>query len=278
MKTFQIVTSNANQLSATHYSESAHQKIIIITAATGVPQGYYHKFASHVQSRGYDAVTFDYSGIGQSGNHHTKTQMSDWGRYDLDAVIQWCSERYSSIFLLGHSVGGQIFPFVSQPDLVSAAYFVASQSAFWKHWEGLERLKVLWFWYFNVPVLTRLYGYLPNWGMKSNGEHLPSPVAREWMAWGRHPEGVLQGLQDRRMLIDRIKIPMKFVSLADDHTLAPVNAVKELMKQYSNALSSHEHIIPAAIGLKRIGHFGFFKEKMKDKLWHMPIEFFDQNL
>ncbi len=277
MEKIKIETRNETSISATHYKTDNQDKAIIISAATGVPQGYYSRISEYYQSQGYGVLTFDYTGIGESGDIKVKSNMSDWGRFDLDACIDWAKNKYQNVYVIGHSVGGQIFPFVSDPARVKAAYFVASQSAFWKHWEGLERLKVLYFWYFVVPVLTRVFGYLPNWGMKSNGEHLPSLIAREWMSWGKHPEGVLQGLEERKQLFGRIKLPVRFVSVDDDHNLAPASAVIDLMKQYSKAKTSHEHLVPEEYNLKKVGHFGFFKERVKEQLWNKPLEFFNEH-
>ncbi len=278
-KTISIPTDGL-EIEATHFTlnqESTH-KVVIIASATGVPRGYYSNFARHLFQNGYDVVSFDYRGMGGTSNVNIAANMTDWGEYDLNACINWCESFYDHIFIIGHSVGGQVFPFVSNPNRVKAAFFVASQSAYWRNWSGFYLLAVLNFWHVMIPVVSKIYGYLPSWAMGSpGGLPLPRQVTLDWRTWGLHPEGILCGKEDRHKKFQSVHIPVKFIGFKDDNMLAPWKSVKELAGFYSNAEVKLEKIDPSSINEKQIGHFGFFKRRFKQSLWPKAVHFLNSH-
>ncbi|MDN5200301.1 alpha/beta hydrolase [Fulvivirgaceae bacterium BMA10] len=278
----EIVTINTVDdcnLTATLFSEGEKKKaLVIISSATAVPQSFYHKFSYHVAQQGMDVITFDYRGLGRSvskNSNKVEIFMSDWGSKDLASVIEWARNYYEKLFLIGHSVAGQIFPMAFNAEAIEAAYLVGSQTASYHYWSGKEKILVLIFWNFMVPVLTSLYGYLPGWTM-GNGHHLHKGVAREWRSWGIHPKGVLQDDPEIIKKFADLKLPMHFVNMEDDRLLAPAKATKALMSYYCNAKTTYEQIKPLDFGEEKIGHFGFFKSKFKNKTWTLPVEYFKQ--
>ncbi len=270
------------RLSATLYETEKGQSkpIIIIGAATSTPQIYYARFAAYACSEGYNVLTFDYRSVGKSlftTLKNSQAKMTDWGIYDLSAAIDSVKKMgYRNIFLLGHSVAGQVFPLAKNAFRIKAAYFVASQTAAQRYWSGIEKFKVWIFWYILIPLLTRIYGYLPGWSMGGK-VGMPSTAAWEWRSWGTHPLGVLQGIKSRKEAFADINIPVHFVSLQHDKTLAPPKAVKQLQAQYAAATTSYEHLIAKQHNAKRLGHFDFFRGKHKEALWRKPLDFFDSH-
>lgn len=260
-----------------HRQKSPH--LIILGPATGAPQHYYRKFAEFASGNfEFDAVTFDYRGVGDSLTgpiKKDKSRMSDWGQYDLKAIIDWADKRYDKIFLLGHSVSGQLFPKAENRDRISAAYFVGSQTAYYGYWLGWPWIQVSIFWYLSIPLTTLFMGYMPGWAMGGKVS-LPKGVAREWRKWGTHPNGVLQDNPQTVAQFNSVKAPIHFVSIEDDKLMAPTAATKELMHYYGNAKTSFQFIRPKDLGVKAIGHFGFFKSRHQEKLWSMPILYFTQ--
>lgn len=279
-ETLTLKTDDQVNISATlyqHQHKSAH--LIILGPATGAPQYYYKSFAQFASENfEFDALTFDYRGIGKSltsSLKKTKANISDWGRQDLKAIIQWANQRYDKVFLLGHSITGQVFPFAENNARVTACYYVASQSAYKGHWNGFAKFKVWLFWHILIPVTTTVYGFMPGWAMGGKVS-LPTGIAKEWRKFGLHPNGAIQ---DNKKSADQyfgVNVPVHFVSLEDDQLLAPSNAVQALMRQYGNAKTTFQFIRPKDLGLKSIGHFGFFKSKHQEKLWSMPILYFTQ--
>ncbi len=268
------------KLSATLYEteDGKDKPIIIVAGATAAPQIYYARFAAYAASEGYNVLTFDYRGVGKSlytTLKNSRAKMTDWGIYDLSAAIDWAKKSgHRTIHLLGHSVAGQVFPLARNAFRVKSAYFVASQTAAQRYWRGLEKFKVWVFWYILIPVLTRIYGYLPGWSMGGK-VGIPSTAAWEWRSWGKHPLGVLQGIKLRKEAFADINIPVHFISLQHDKTLAPQRAVKVLQSQYAGATSSHEHLMARDYNAKKLDHFDFFRGKHKEALWAKPLRFFD---
>ena len=50
---------------------------------------------------------------------------------------------------------------------------------------------------------------------------------------------------------------------------ASKTAVDWLTNQFINAKVDRRHLNPEELGISNIGHFGFFRSKFKDSLWHM---------
>jgi predicted alpha/beta hydrolase len=280
VKPFRILKLNKTKIGATLFTDGTKSPhLIIISSAAGTLQGYYSKFAEYTSGyKEFDAVTFDYEGIGASLKgplQNVQSNMSSWAREDLKCIIEWASSRYDQIFLVGHSVTGQIFPKAQNHKRIRSCYLVSSQSAANRHWRGLWRLYTLIFWYLIIPSAVYFYKYLPGWAFGSNIS-LPKNVALEWRKWGTHRDGSRQGDENMIKRFNAVKIPMHFVSFEDDKMLAPSEATHALMHWYRNAITTFQFIRPKDLGLKEVGHFGFFKSSSAKHLWPMPIYYFTQ--
>lgn len=280
VKPFRIIKLNKTEIGATLFTngiKSPH--LIIVSSAAGTPQGYYSKFAEYASGyREFDVVTFDYVGIGASLTTSLKdvqANMSSWAREDIKCMIEWGGSRYDQIFLVGHSLTGQIFPMAQNHGRIRACYLVSSQSAANRHWKGLSRLYILFFWHLIIPLAVSFNKFLPGWAFGGNIP-LPKNAALEWRKWGTHRDGSRQGDGNMIKKFNAVKIPMHFVSFEDDKMLAPTEATHALMHWYRNAITTFQFIRPKDLGLKEVGHFGFFKSSSSKHLWPMPIYFFTQ--
>lgn len=265
---FMIECADGVNIVATHFGHEG-KPAVVISSAVGTKRGYYAKFALSLVEQGFQVVTFDYRGMGESKlkmNDEVAT-MSSWGEKDLSAVIDWlCKfEHNPHISLVGHSVAGQIFPLAKSKDKVKAAYFIASQTASSKYWSGSQKLSVNVLWNFILPTATTLTGKLPSWAYGGKYD-LPKHVANEWAKWGRHENGVLQDCSERAEAFKEVNIPLRFVSIEDDNLLAPKKAVKRLYEQYGSADKDHQHWFPEDFGMPKIGHFGFFRPN-NSEMW-----------
>lgn len=271
-----LAARDGYRLAATHYeptgpAASEADAVVIISAATGVPRGFYTSYAAFLAAEGFRVLTFDYRGIGGSRPEtlrHFSAQMQDWGRLDLSAAINWTAERFpgEKRIVLGHSVGGQVFGLADNCHSVQALLAVASQSGYWRHWPGMAKLGIGFFFYVLIPMLTRIYGYFPSrrFGM---GENLPAGVALEWARWGRTRGYLLGALGDEAAsAFERFDGLIRAYSFADDG-FAPKAAVEGLLKFYPAAESEHRHVHPHQVDARAIGHFGFFREAFRDTLW-----------
>ncbi|MEQ8629120.1 alpha/beta fold hydrolase [Ekhidna sp.] len=265
---FMIECGDGKLIAATHFGREG-KPTVIISAATGAQRSYYGRFAQSLVEQGFQVVTFDYRGIGDSTTkmNDPSASMTNWGELDLTAVINWVAKNGNNpqIFLVGHSVGGQIFPLARNKSLVRAAYFIASQTASRYYWTGPQKLSVMLLWNLILPTTTTLTGKLPNWAYGGKYD-LPKGVAIEWATWGRHKNGVLQDDNNRLRAFKEVNIPLRFISIADDKLLAPKDAVEQLYHQYGSLNKEHHHWYPSDFGKRKIGHFGFFR-KENSEMW-----------
>src|SRR3546814_4796611 len=72
-------------LLAGHLWQGGGRSLVIINAATGVLARYYHRYAAFLAGRGFDAITYDYRGIGDSRPPRLKGcgyRWREWGTQD----------------------------------------------------------------------------------------------------------------------------------------------------------------------------------------------------
>ena len=265
---FLLTCEDGTKLSATHFGLDG-VPTVIISSALGAPRKYYSSFATYLVSKGFQVITYDYRGIGESNSTNSTDSvcLTNWGEQDMSSAIDWAKSKDPSqpVFMIGHSIAGQLFPLAKNKRKVSAAYFVASQTASSYYWTGTHKLSVLLFWNLMVPATTTLTGSLPAWTYGGK-QKLPKPVALEWAKWGKHKNGVLQDCQVREHLFKEVGIPLRFISISDDKLLAPKSAVERLVDQYGSVRKEHYHWYPDEFGRKSIGHFGFFRSG-NEELW-----------
>lgn len=241
---------------------------VVVASATAVSRHYYGKFAHYLAERGFTVLTFDYRGIGSSAPDDLKgfaAGMQHWGEEDLAGAIDWLREtaQPDHLFMVGHSVGGQIVSLADNNRTLDGLVLVAAQSGYWRLF-GKRRPRLFITWHLLIPLLTRIYGRLPKWLM--GGEDLPAGVARQWARWGRHPDYIVSHGPRVRQGFARIAVPLLAYRFSDDQT-APGRAVAALLRWYENAAVQERAVDPSDLGVPQIGHFGFFRQKFSETLW-----------
>jgi predicted alpha/beta hydrolase len=260
-----LTASDGYRLSATRYGERADRAVLIL-AATGVPQGYYAKFAAWLATQGFAVLTFDYRGIGKSLSgdvRSVRARMRDWALLDAAAAMQSLA-AFPKVSIVGHSFGGQALGLLPTPERIASALIVGSQSGYWRNWPAFGRL---WMWpvtHFALPGITRLHGYFPS-SRFGFGEDLPKGVAIEWASWCRNPTYLVGALRVEDAYA-RFAAPLRAYAFSDD-PFGPLGAVKKLLELYPRSPSEVRHLTPRDLGVRRIGHFGFFREQFRDTLW-----------
>lgn len=244
---------------------------LLITSAVGVKRAFYKKFASYLCDHGFRVLCFDYRGIGDSrpkSLFRFKASMSDWGEKDVAGVIDWIAAEHDSekLMVIGHSVGAQLLGLAPNNGRIQAMLSIAGQSGYWRLWSFPRNWAMAALWYLLVPSIIPVITYFPARRL-GLGEDLPGGVILEWARWCRHPDYIVDhtGRPKRRYFGD-FRAPILSYSFADD-IYAPQAAVLHLMTFYTSAARSGRHIHPSELGLRSIGHFGFFREQMKPLLW-----------
>lgn len=278
MASLTITTQDGYPLSATYVEpqESVKDRVILINPAMGVKQTFYHEYAKYLAAQGFGVLTYDYRGIGQSRQGSLKgfgADLLNWARDDQGAMVNWLQTEQSGqkILVVGHSLGGQLVGLLPDPSAIHAVAGVAAQSGYWRLWPLSLRPRVMALWFGVIPILTPLVGYFPA-SKVGMGSDAPAKVVQEWAAACRRPRYLADFYKDSpHQHYNQVIAPILAYSFADDW-YAPAVAVEALLKLYPNAQGTHRHIVPQAEGLKGVGHFGYFRERIAGKLWPAQVE------
>ncbi|KGX52848.1 alpha/beta hydrolase family protein [Burkholderia pseudomallei] len=266
-----------------HRAPAAGRPVTVINCATSVRCRYYFRFAAYLFSQGSDVLVYDYRGIGESrpasldGFHAT---WLDWGRLDCDAVLQYAARTCAGqpVDVVAHSVGGVVLGLAASNPIVRRALTVGAQYAYWRDYAGSHRLRMLAKWHVAMPMLARVFGYVP---AKRLGwmEDTPRGVALSWSrsrprfedAYVRAP--IRETPDARRDLVERftrLTAPMLAIGLSDDE-FGSVEAVERLLGYYTRSAVTHLRIAPEQIGVASIGHFAFFHSRFEQTLWPIAL-------
>jgi predicted alpha/beta hydrolase len=245
---------------------------LILASAVGNRRQNYTAYAGYMAQHGWDVVTFDYRGVGDSQvawNKAAAYRLVDWGEKDVAGVINWARARLESkrLALLGHSIGGQVVGFAPNKNALDALVGVAAQRGYWPYWPGWRKWGLYLFFRVFVPLTVKLRGRL---ALKfADLVDMPGGVALDWARAGFHPD-----FQDRngaglKPRFAQFRSPTLAISFSDDLSLAPERAVDVLFTEYYNrATLTRWHLRPQDLGVETIGHAGFFNPKVcPESLW-----------
>jgi predicted alpha/beta hydrolase len=276
-----VVARDGVHLSATWYAaKNPHGKVVLMNPATGVRQQYYSDFAKWLASEGFQVYTFDYRGIGNSCPEDIRDvlyDMHDWS-VDVDAMISYITKAHplSQLIIVGHSIGGQLIGMSNLAKQAEAFIMIGSQTPYWKNYTGWRmKVKLLWFWYIAIPVLTKLFGYFPASRLRMF-EDLPAEVARQWSRWARNSNYIFDELPAEQKSFEALQQRTLMISFSDD-TLAPLNSVHNLKYFYKNLKTEHWHLTPEDVLKRKVGHFGFFRKDMEAILWREAVRWISRD-
>jgi predicted alpha/beta hydrolase len=243
---------------------------VLVTAGTAIRQSYYARFASYLGRHDLRTVTFDYRGIGDARPASLRgfeASMRDWALLDTRAVLAWVQAQRgrAPVLLVAHSFGAQMIGLVDELAGVDGAVMVGAQLGYVGHWPTLARARIELLFRAGVPLLTRTLGYMPGIGL--GGVDLPGGVAREWARWCRSPEYLISHHEDARARFARFDRPTLFYSFTDDVGFAPEPAVEAFLASLSGAPVVHRRLAPRDVGVRSVGHFGFFRQAHEGSLW-----------
>lgn len=246
----------------------------LIVPAMGVEQRFYNAFASWLAERGYLVVTFDYQGMGQSRRgplREVKANVVDWGRQDCSAMLAAVAEAAGDkpLYWIGHSLGGQILPFVEGRGRIARAFSIASGSGYWRDNSAGLRGRAWLLWHCIAPLTTPLLGYFPGRRLGIVGD-LPRGVIEQWRRWCLHPQYALGEGEQMRIRYWAVHTPIVALSFTDDEMMSQ-RSTEALLGFYRGAPQVHRRIAPEQLGVGRIGHFGFFRPQFADTLWERHL-------
>ncbi len=268
-----LSAADGYSLAATVYRAPSNPWIVV-GSATAVRRGFYRRFAEYAQSRGVNVITVDYRGIGGSAPKSLRGFMpdyADWARQDLAAAVDYASSR-GPTFLVGHSFAGHAIGLLPRPNLLQAAY-VCAGGAGWHGWMPLAaRPKVWLMWNVIGPVATTVLGYQPAKRL-GLGEDLPLSVYRQWRRWCKYPHYFFDDPEATELVrgFAGVTIPIATANALDDHWAMPASR-DAFFKGFPNARIHRFDFKPAALGVREVGHMGYFRPAVGVKLWPQIIE------
>jgi len=268
----EIITADGHMIIGRLFVPEKQPKgAVLIAPAMGAPQNYYAPFAAWLRSQGFLAATFDYRGTGLSRRGSLRgfdANIIDWARLDCAAMVETLSARAPGrpLYWVGHSLGGQILPFVPNRGRVSKMVTVATGSGYWRENSPPLRRTVWWLWYVIAPLSVRLFGYFPGKRLRKVGD-LPRGVMEQWRRWCLNREYAVGAEGDRvRTLYASVKLPIVSFSFIDDEYMSARNT-ESIHSFFANAPLKMKRLAPKDIGARRIGHFGFFRPAFESSLW-----------
>ena len=134
----EILTADGQVLCGRLFRPPAEPKgAVLVAPAMGVPQKFYAAFAAWLARQELLAATFDYRGSGLSRQGSLRgfdADIFDWARLDCAAMLEMLAAAAPGqpLFWVGHSLGGQIFPFVPNRTRVAKMVMVATGSGYWR--------------------------------------------------------------------------------------------------------------------------------------------------
>ncbi|PYB81789.1 alpha/beta hydrolase family protein [Pseudomonas soli] len=258
-----------------HAEPDPLRPLVIINAATSVRCRYYSRFADYLFAQGFDVLTYDYRGIGESRPATLRgfqASWSDWGRLDFEAMLQLAAAEHPGqpMHVVGHSFGGWALGLAPSAGQVRHALLVGAQFAYWRDYAPEQRWQLFGKWHVVMPLLTRMFGYFPG---KRLGwlEDTPAGVVHDWVArtprYEQRPSGRLLSATP----FAQVQAATLAISLTDD-PFGTVAATERLLGYLQTGERRHLRVAPVDISVGEIGHFAFFHDRFRESLWPIALE------
>jgi predicted alpha/beta hydrolase len=273
-----IKTKDGSKIGVSCYVPAESIRKVMIIAPTGeLTKKFYDPFARFMQQNGFTVITFDYRGMGSSAPEELKgykASMHQWAVLDIDSVILYAKNNYANheIIYVGHCIGGETVGLAQASQYINKLILVNSALSCKKFWSLRHRFKVsgmkaaIW-------TLSKLFGYFPGKRI-GYAENLPGGVMNEWAGWCSMPNGLFDLFPDNNYR--KLQIPLLAYSFSDNPH-SPPKAVEELLNHFAAAFITWRHLRPKDIGLKKVGHSGFFEPFMETRLWGKMLDWINEN-
>ena len=264
-----IKCSDGSTIQATRFEANGPAKAnLLIASATGVPQGFYRRFAQFACEQGFNAMTVDYRGIGLSAPPTLRgfdANFLDWARLDLTASLEALHDPLKPTYMIGHSFGGLALGLMPNHKLVAKLCAFGAGAGWSGYMPRIESIKVNTIWKVIGPVSTSLLGYLPGKAL-GMGENVPIGVYQQWRRWCGYQSFFFDDplVQFALTEFPKVTTPIRAVSSTDDLWALPASR-DALFKGYTSAPIDRITLDPKKLGMP-IGHMGYFRSG-RESLW-----------
>ncbi len=254
--------------------------VITVHGGTGIPEGFYHRFAEYVANKGYAVITYDYRGCGRSGLKkdvdNDDLRMSDWIVKDVPGVVDWASEAFpdKAHYAVGHAVGGHGLLYAGPEGSYDAAALINCRGLRISKVPSLLG-KIRAFALFNVvgPISGALTGHVPAWAWNLKFEP-PVGVMRQWAKWARKKEYFFDDSEfDFATRFSRAPQPFLSVRIPDDYW-TDESSNDLITDRLTSAAKIEKRAAQPARG-EGVGYGGYFR-KGHEKEWDQAVEWLEQ--
>ncbi|MFJ2687504.1 alpha/beta fold hydrolase [Pseudomonas sp. NPDC087342] len=261
-----------------HAQPDANLPVVIINAATSVRCRHYSRFADYLFANGFDVITYDYRGIGESRPASLKgldATWTDWGALDFEAMLKRAQRDFPGqpIDVVGHSFGGCAAGLGASGHLIRHLVTVGAQFAYWRDYAPAHRWRMFGKWHLVMPLVTMICGYFPG---KRFGwlEDTPAGVVRDWSTptdrYEKRPSGRVIHAQHGRLPFANVSAKTLAISVSDD-PYGTIPAIERLLGYFTGSMTTHLRIEPKDIGEEEVGHFAFFRSPYQATLWPIAL-------
>ena len=221
----QVPAQDGFPLSATLFRPQDEPKgLVVLSSGTGIRRQYYRHLATYLAQQGFQTLSYDYRGIGQSRPNRLRgfqADLTDWGQLDMQGVIDYALSFGKPVSWIGHSAGAQLVGLAPGAERLKGVISIAAGAGYWRQMEGSYRWFCAAMWYGFVPLSTSLLGYAPAQAI-GQGQDLPAGVAREWARWCRSADYFGDHLSEAQIQrLASLEVPWLSLSFSDDNLAGP---------------------------------------------------------
>ena len=248
----------------TVFALDAAAPVAVCTPAMGVRAAFYEPLAYNLCANGLNVVTADLRGLGESSvrvGRGTDFGYHEMLTHDWPAIVDAVRDRFprNRIFLVGHSLGGQLNVLYASlhPQRIDGLVLVASCSVFYKGWRFPANLGI-WLGTQTARLLAVLLGYFPG-RLIGFGGTAARTVIRDWAhnaRTGRYD--LVNSPHDFDTRLKHLRRPVLAVSIAGDG-FAPPRALVNLCRKFPDAPLTHWLVQPGELESEGLDHFGWVR-------------------
>ena len=240
------------------------QRVVCILPAMGVRASYYKALAVSLQSKGITCINADYRGQGSFSIRPGRQVNFGYEDLILDVkeLVDFASNRYPahSLYLLGHSLGGQIGSLSAArfPESVKGLILCAACSVYYKGWPGYQSTGLRVVSHLMYP-LSQVVGYFPGNVVGFGGKEARG-VVRDWCRNVRSGRYELSdsGFDYESALAKQV-FPVFAASMEGDWLATPLSVKNLFQKFHPDSPVTYTHLTPEALGIPNLDHFTWAK-------------------
>lgn len=230
----------------------------------GTPARIYAPLAEAFAAQGLNVAVIELRGIASSSLRAGK--RVDYGyrtmqSLDWDVACRAVRARFSGapLFLLGHSLGGQlsVLHAAAQPQGLAGVVLVAAGSVYYRGWSGFKRVGILAFTQFAGAIAGAL-GYFPGKRLRFGGTEART-LMQDWARLARTGRfDFAGGGTDYETAMAQLRLPVLGLSFEHDG-LAPHRSQKNLLNKLVHADVTHLPLSAQDTG-QRLDHYNWIRK------------------